>query len=152
MLLDCREKGIFLEKKEIDNDDVDGKVLEVDIAEIVRVFFCGDQGRCASLMRRLEQLNGFGSGISMMVGEGSLSGDRESPVFKVSDEGAGITNSAESVERAGTEFGDGEESRRRGGKSAKTKQARLRGENRATLKFANCRSSAGIGFRASENE
>jgi hypothetical protein len=41
-LQDGGEKGIFLENNEIDDGDVDGKILEVDVGEIVSVFFGGD--------------------------------------------------------------------------------------------------------------
>jgi hypothetical protein len=102
LLLDGGEKSVFLEKNKIDDGDADGEILEVDIAKIVRVLFCGDEGNCAGVMSRFDELGGFGSGIAMMIGKGLLSGDGESPVLKVSDEGAGIADAAESVERAGS--------------------------------------------------
>ena len=152
MLLDGGEKRIFLEKNKIDDGDVDGEILKVDSAEIVRVFFCGDEGSCAGVMRCLDELGGFGIGIAMMIGEGLLSGDRESPVLEVCNKGTGIADAAESVERAEAKFGGGEKSRRCVGNFAKTEQARLRGENRGILQLADGRIGAGIGFGASENE
>ena len=44
----------------------------------------------------------------MVIGEGLLSGDGESPVFEVGDKSAGIADAAESVVRAGAEFGGAE--------------------------------------------
>ena len=152
LLLDGGEKSIFLKKNKINDGDVDREIQEVDIAEIVCVFFCGDEGSCADVMRCFDELGTFGIGITVMIGEGLLSGDRKSPVLKVSDEGAGIANAAESVERAGAEVRSGEKSRRCAGKSTKAQQARLRRENRAILKLADGRVGAGIGFGASKNQ
>ncbi len=109
MLLDGREKGIFLKHSEIDDSDVHGKILEVDIAQIVSVLFCGDERNCIGVPGQFEEFGGFGVGITMMIGEGLLSGDGESPVFEVSDEGARIADAAKGVERARAKFGGGRE-------------------------------------------
>src|SRR4029077_12781555 len=133
LLLDGREKSIFLRHNEIDDSDVHGKTLEVDIAQIVRVLFCRDQRNCMGVLGCFEQFSSFGIGIAMMIGKSLLSGDGEPPVFEVNDEGPGIADPAEGVERAGTEFRSGEHLRRCCGEFSKPEQASLRGENSAVL-------------------
>ena len=152
MPLDGGEKSIFMEKNQIDDGDVDWKILEIDIAKIVLVFLRGDEGNCAGAMSCFDKLGGFGIGIAMMIGEGLLSGDGESPVLKVSDECAGIADAAERIEGARAKFGGGEKLRRQVAEFAKTEQARLRGENRDILQLADGRVGAGIGFGATKNQ
>ena len=104
MFPDSGEKGVFLGKNEIDDGDVDGEIAEVELTQIVSVFFGGEECLCIGPKGCLLKLRDFGLGVAMMIGEGLFTGDGETPILEVDDEGARIADAAERVESAGADF------------------------------------------------
>src|SRR5208283_1300183 len=128
-----------------------GRLLELCLPKILRVFFRGNQRTRARCLRRLYERLYFARAVTMVVWKSLCAGNRDLPVLQVEKKGPRIADSTKCEERTRADF-SGRKNLHASAKSAEAQQTSGGRKHWVSLKLADRRRSTRRGFGAREDK